>query len=407
MPALGSNINAALGRIDYSPIARGGESMARGIAQAGQVKGQTYASIGQNISQGIQKYQKNQLEKKEQEGARNMLEKALEDPRLANALNLSPGDDSVYDKGELNAIITSAGGRQNLAAFLNQGQEMSAQQGFRKAQMAEMAANTRLRDANALAAGGAPSGFSVTPEQLAKYRNDGYDFEVLGRNPNGTIQIDKASPFASQNPSNQNVSPAVGYQNVYDKNGRLISQEMIPGGPAALKAEKDRETEQRMIDTYAIKSNSAYNSTVNIMEQIKEAKGLASGSSTTGLIGIGTSVVPGTPAYDLSKKLETILANVGFDRLQRMREESPTGGALGQVAVQELVALQNSIASLQQGQSKAQLLKNLDRVYSSYEKFIAAFESDAAKYGAPIKKEIEELSAEPIEPIDPVDELMK
>ena len=60
MPALGSNINAALGRIDYSPIARGGESMARGIAQAGQVKGQTYASIGQNISQGIQKYQKNQ-----------------------------------------------------------------------------------------------------------------------------------------------------------------------------------------------------------------------------------------------------------------------------------------------------------------------------------------------------------
>jgi hypothetical protein len=128
MPALGSNINAALGRIDYSPIARGGESMARGIAQAGQVKGQTYASIGQNISQGIQKYQKNQLEKKEQEGARNMLEKALEDPRLANALNLSPGDDNAYDKGELNAIITSAGGREKLSAFLNQGQQMAAQQ---------------------------------------------------------------------------------------------------------------------------------------------------------------------------------------------------------------------------------------------------------------------------------------
>ena len=150
MPALGSNINAALGRIDYSPIARGGESMARGIAQAGQVKGQTYASIGQNISQGIQKYQKNQLEKKEQEGARNMLEKALADPRLANALNLSPGDDNAYDKGELNAIIASAGGRQNLAAFLNQGQEMSAQQEFRKAQMDEMAANARYRDASAI-----------------------------------------------------------------------------------------------------------------------------------------------------------------------------------------------------------------------------------------------------------------
>ena len=144
MPALGSNINAALGRIDYSPIARGGESMARGIAQAGQVKGQTYASIGQNISQGIQKYQKNQLEKKEQEGARNMLEKALEDPRLANALKMSPGDDNVYDKGELNAAITSAGGRQNLAAFLNKGQQMVAQQEQQAAQQRQQEIANKL-----------------------------------------------------------------------------------------------------------------------------------------------------------------------------------------------------------------------------------------------------------------------
>ena len=151
MPALGSNINAALGRIDYSPIARGGESMARGIAQAGQVKGQTYASIGQNISQGIQKYQKNQLEKKEQEGARNMLEKALEDPRLANALNLSPGDDNVYDKGELNAVIASAGGREKLSAFLNQGQQMAAQQEQQVAQQKQQEIANKLdRDKLAL-----------------------------------------------------------------------------------------------------------------------------------------------------------------------------------------------------------------------------------------------------------------
>ena len=235
MPALGSNINAALGRIDYSPIARGGESMARGIAQAGQVKGQTYASIGQNISQGIQKYQKNQLEKKEQEGARNMLEKALEDPRLANALNLSPGDDNAYDKGELNAIITSAGGREKLSAFLNQGQQMSAQQEFRKAQMAEMAANARYRDASALAAGGAPSGFSVTPEQLAKYRNDGFDFEVRGRNPDGTIQIDNVSPFAAPKPTEGAIVSAKEYEKMLES-GRDIDGVLQPDGTYRVKS---------------------------------------------------------------------------------------------------------------------------------------------------------------------------
>jgi hypothetical protein len=161
MPALGSNINAALGRIDYSPIARGGESLARGIAQAGQVKGQTYASIGQNISQGIQKYQKNQLEKKEQEGARNMLEKALADPRLAKALNLSPGDDNVYDKGELNAAIEGAGGRQNLSAWLNQGQQMVAQQ---EQQIADNAHRKRALDASIT---NAATGFSLEDRSVA------------------------------------------------------------------------------------------------------------------------------------------------------------------------------------------------------------------------------------------------
>ncbi len=63
MPALGSNINAALGRIDYSPIARGGEIMARGIANAGAAQGQGIAALGaglgKGIGDGIAKWQQN------------------------------------------------------------------------------------------------------------------------------------------------------------------------------------------------------------------------------------------------------------------------------------------------------------------------------------------------------------
>ena len=89
--------------------------------------------------------------------------------------------------------------------------------------------------------------------------------------------------------------------------------------------------------------------------------------STVGLIGAVARAVPGTPAYNLKQTILTIKANIGFDRLQQMRDSSPTGGALGQVAVQELDALQASIASLDQAQDGPQLQRNLQKVREHYE----------------------------------------
>jgi hypothetical protein len=45
-----------------------------------------------------------------------------------------------------------------------------------------------------------------------------------------------------------------------------------------------------------------------------------------------------------------------------MREASPTGGALGAIAVQELTALQSTIANIDPNQSEAQLKANLKKV---------------------------------------------
>lgn len=73
-----------------------------------------------------------------------------------------------------------------------------------------------------------------------------------------------------------------------------------------------------------------------------------------------------TKAIDVEQLGETIRSNIGFDRLQRMRDESPTGGALGQVAVQELNALQASLGSLSTAQSAGQLVRNLERLEQQY-----------------------------------------
>lgn len=87
---------------------------------------------------------------------------------------------------------------------------------------------------------------------------------------------------------------------------------------------------------------------------------------TTGVVGSSLEGVPGTASHNLSNTLKTIKANIGFDRLQAMREASPTGGALGQVAVQELEYLQAVYGSLAQSQSEPQFRYNLMRLYNTY-----------------------------------------
>lgn len=92
------------------------------------------------------------------------------------------------------------------------------------------------------------------------------------------------------------------------------------------------------------------------------------------------SMIPGSSAKDLDATITTIKANIGFDRLQRMRAESPTGGALGQVAVQELVALQSTIANLDQSQSTDQFKANMQIALTQYQSW-------RRKWGEAIMKE--------------------
>jgi hypothetical protein len=124
------------------------------------------------------------------------------------------------------------------------------------------------------------------------------------------------------------------------------------------------EKRQDRLDKQAQSANAAIAGADRIINEVGEAKAKVSGF-TAGL-GSYLSVLPLTEAKDLSKRLTTIKANLGFDRLQQMRDASPTGGALGQVAVQELIALQSTIASLDQDQSPAQLKQALDKIETSY-----------------------------------------
>lgn len=106
--------------------------------------------------------------------------------------------------------------------------------------------------------------------------------------------------------------------------------------------------------------------------------------STVGFVGDWSKVIPGTPAFNLKETLATIQANIGFDKLQSMRENSPSGGALGQVSDFENKLLQAVRGSLAQGQTADQLKANLAQVKQYLdavrEEKRKAFQTD---YGSP------------------------
>ena len=89
----------------------------------------------------------------------------------------------------------------------------------------------------------------------------------------------------------------------------------------------------------------------------------------------------GTPAADFRNLTDTIKSNIGFDRLQKMRDDSPTGGALGQVSEMELRLLNSALGSLDQSQSPSQMRENLMRIRDQYVKVVEALRAEYAAAG--------------------------
>lgn len=102
--------------------------------------------------------------------------------------------------------------------------------------------------------------------------------------------------------------------------------------------------------------------------------------------GLGASVasnVGGSNAANGAELALAIKSNIGFDRITQMRNDSPSGGGLGNVSDKDIAALQAVLGSLSQSQSEEQLLYNLDRLETIYTDMLKKLEDypDAEKYG--------------------------
>lgn len=200
-----------------------------------------------------------------------------------------------------------------------------------------------------------------------RQRYDGTNVIQEELQPDGTWrQIGTGPRFAPERPQPQ-PKPPTGFR-YKQGTGEL---EPIPGGP------KDTSGKD------AARAQGAVQKADIVIRKVDEALS-QTGFFSTGLTGSAMGLVPGTKAYDLDKTIDTIKANLGFSELQAMREASPTGGALGQVAIQELAMLQSTVASLEKGQSEGNLRRGLSQVKHHFERWKkAVMEANAGAVAAP------------------------
>ena len=176
----------------------------------------------------------------------------------------------------------------------------------------------------------------------------------------------------------------VGYQVVVDtdaQNRPLISMQPIPGSPQEQEIKQSQDAVRAGKKGRATKYSQIVSPSIDLAIEIAEdPKNWATGKGGAFVEQLGRLsggiISAETSRLALTEQLTTIRANIGFDRLQKMRDESPTGGALGQVALQELYALQSSIAPLNPNMKSSELVSSLKKVKETYRKAVEAIAND-------------------------------
>ena len=152
--------------------------------------------------------------------------------------------------------------------------------------------------------------------------------------------------------------PDKGFQRVWDKEAQTYRDVPIPGGDNAREREEDAFREYMRLQT----SEFNYD---NVTSEIDRAIGLTD-YTTAGVGGAVLRELPMTSARTLNNAITMVKSNLGFDRLQQMREESKTGGALGAVTEKEIDLLQSTVQRLDQLTEPEELKRALEVVKDQY-----------------------------------------
>ena len=210
------------------------------------------------------------------------------------------------------------------------------------------------------------------PDQTAAMQN--YQYLVSqGVDPSEAMERAFGKGGTSVSVMGQAPKPDTGYRNVYDDQGRLVSQEPIPGGPVDREIQEQRAAEQQRLETSQTTQSNKESVVVRDIDRMVEM--IDSGGifdlPESGIWGSRLANIAGglnQEAVTFKNLLDGIQSNVAFDRLQQMREASKTGGALGAVSERELGLLMSALGTIDQSTSPQILKENLEFIKRTVKK---------------------------------------
>ena len=214
-------------------------------------------------------------------------------------------------------------------------------------------------------------------------KSQGYDGSFMD------FQIDRRKAGATQiNMPGQPTMGAIpqGFEAIKDPETGTHTMRRIPGGPedqtASQEAKVAQDAQKAAIASRSIEDIKSKLQTGGMFD-LPEAGIVGSRLANMGL---------NQEAVDVKNALASLQSIVSFDRLQAMREASPTGGALGAVSERELALLQSSMGALSQDSSPKQLIETLNFIQGVMDKFAAYPQGAQATGGSDVDALIDQYA---------------
>lgn len=261
----------------------------------------------------------------------SMVDQAALNQRLMQAQAITPEMIAAENQARLRANQLAAGTSERGLGLLDQRAELERLDLARKMEEAKV-----LNDPALIRQMAQAKAYSGMPAALSTY---GFAQRILA-DPNSTPEQIRAAQIMLKTAPTANADPTLrGQQSFQAKRGSVA---------AAL--EMTLPKLEGALESFEAKSS-------NFDRLIDEAAALV-GPYTTGF-GALLERMPASEARALATTVASLEATLGFDALQEMRANSPTGGALGNVTDFENKRLSATIASLDTGVDGATFLERL------------------------------------------------
>lgn len=363
MATFGSGLNPALGRTDYSAIQQGANAAAQGILAGGQGIARGIEQAGGAIAAGVEKHFKEQEQMRVMLGELDMIRKSNPDafknidPKIAE--RMAKGDIKFKEVAPLYAGVMTQQKLDQIALQKEQQKFMNDLQ-LRGVVADERRAKAALLDAQ--------RAFLPKPRE-AQF---GYEYGA-----NGELVPTKGGPHDPMAVG----SPAWKAATEAEEKAALADEKSLE--KVAKKNEEAALAEKRAASEIA-----SLDQTHKTIAEAYELSQTGAGGPIEGIgwVASAKNIAGSGKSKELNNLVSTIKASLSISNLRKMREESKTGGAVGNVSDKDLELLGSDVANLDTTLSEPELRKRLVKVGQSVARMKQALAAPALPSGWSIKQ---------------------